>query len=198
MISLASNNFLAALFAPIALANVTAAGHAPKRPLAHLKPKAAIILQIGDQVTINGHPFVVGYGLIPVGSGPAPTPTPTPTPVPTPTPTPTPTPNPTPAPDIVIYGYRDAQRNPALAFLPGTTVYIEGVNFGARAGTVKVGNTVVLPQSWRDTQIEILCPPLPIGAKTGPVLLEIRRPDGSYNQVMGFTIIAPPGKKVDF
>ncbi len=141
----------------------------PARP----KPKAApILLRLGDVVSLGGTLYTVtsGTALILV---PAPAPVPIPVPVPTPVPSPAP----------FIGGYRDGNRNPATIFSPGSTVFIDGSNFGPPAGTVTVNNTVCKVYAWTDTEIAITAPPLS-SYPAGPVLLSIftldKRSVGEY------------------
>ncbi len=92
-----------------------------------------------------------------------------------------------------IYGYRDGNRNPALNFGPGQTVFIEGVGFGATPGQVHINNNLIATQKWTESELQIVCPSLPGGALAGPCLLDVRRADGQdWNTTMGFVIIPPP------
>lgn len=97
------------------------------------------------------------------------------------------------APDLFVTGYRDGQRNPATSFLPGATVFIDGANFGTVPGTVKINGVLVPTQKWTDTELEIVAPPPATGAETRAVLLDIRRPDGGWETLMGFVLVVPPG-----
>ncbi len=95
-----------------------------------------------------------------------------------------------------LWGYRDGQRNWALNFGVGQTIFLEGIGFGAVPGKVTVNNNVIPTLAWSDGEIEIVCPPLPTGAPAGKCLLDIRRVDGQdWNTSMGFGIIPPPGKR---
>lgn len=188
---------LAAILVPAVIAVDVQAAHRPlarpKPRAARPKPKATVSLKVGDLVEIDGQVFAVSYGLAQVGSAPTPSPLPTPTPTPTPSPTPGPVPNPTPAPDMTVYEYRDNHRNPATAFLPGTTVWIEGDGFGTAPGQVLINNVAVPTQSWTNTEIEIICPTrAAAGNPPGPINLGIVRSTGGSYYAMAFTIIGPP------
>lgn len=259
---------IAALTAAAGLLCALGASARPvKRAPGHPAPRAAISLNLGDQVTIGGQSFTVSYGLIPVGSTPPPvahligftTNGPTfagaaivtglltldspaavgglPVMVTSSAPgvlaspgvitvaagatsttfsatasSPTAT---TPvtltaaaggitksaavtilgssAVPMAIYGYRDGNRNPAISFGPGQTVFIDGVGFGAALGKVTVNNNVLPTQKWTDSEVEIICPPLATGAPAARCVLDIRRSDGQdFNTTLGFTIVPPP------
>lgn len=161
-------------------------GAAAQRTPGHPKPRASVTLSVGDQVTIGGQLYFVGYSLYPA---PAPIPSPVP-PVPLPTPTPAPTPSPGPAP--LVYGMRNARRDWANVFSPGQTILIEGVHFGSAPGTVQINGQGVPVQSWSDNEIVIVCPNTQqFGAQP---LLVTTAGGQSYTLTSGLVILPPPGK----
>jgi hypothetical protein len=161
-----------------------------RRPKA--QPKAAVALNVGDQITVGGVVYTITgtLGLTPGGITPPPPPPPPPPPTPPP-------PTPPPGPDPQVLGFPDSLRNWAKGFLPGDVVNIAGVDFGTVTGTVTVNTTPQPVLSWGDTQIQIKAP---VSMQSAPVLLTVMKPGGGhYWTGVGFSIGArlpgspPPG-----
>lgn len=100
---------------------------------------------------------------------------------------------------LMVTGFRDSMGNLAQQFAPGSTVFIQGQGFGTVKGTVRVGVNLVPVLFWTPTEIQLICPALPTGSQTGPVLLEVRSADGrNWDQLRAFSIVAPGAGKVRF
>lgn len=117
---------------------------------------------------------------------------------------PNPNPNPTPIPPpgnapLMVTGFRDAMGNLTQQFAPGSTVFIQGQGFGTVKGTVRVGVNLIPVLFWTPTEIQFICPALPTGSQTGPVLLEVRSADGrNWDQLRAFSIVVTGAGKVRF
>jgi IPT/TIG domain len=131
---------------------------AVRRPAVR-RPRAAspVVLNVGDQVSINGQVYIVGPGLVPVGAAPTPAPIPTPTPAPP-----------------TIKGYRSPAGTAVTTAAPGSPLVIAGQGFGSladpAAGLVTIGGAAAIVSVWSDTGITLT---VPAALPAGPALVAI-------------------------